>query len=236
MNWRITCILVGILLVGCQSLAGEDTSATLTYDMTAFVTEAAMIQETAVIEQTSAVETIQASNTLVAESANINMALIATVESNIAPTTSMRAVIVDAGDMGDSLEMDMMEEEFDESSNAGTSTGTVQVNNLGTARSVSNSNGCSNGNITEFTDNDERIYVTARVSDLDIGVNFSVDWMFEQRLVYRSSWTADYAAQSECIWFYMTPDDAAFLPGIYTITMYINGESLPSQSFSINTG
>lgn len=223
-------------LFGCQSLAGDDIPATLSNEMTAFVTESARIQETAIVEQTHAVETLQVSSTLVADAAGVNVALAATLQSNLAPTPEMRAVVVRPDDMGDSLEGEMMDEELDFDGGSDVVTGDVQVNNLGTARSVSNANGCSNGNVTQFTDTDERIYVTARVSDLTNGVTFSVDWTFEERLVYRSSWTADYSAQSECIWFYMTPDDAAFLPGTYSITMFVNGQALPSQLFTINAG
>jgi len=235
LNYRIGFVLLGLMLVGCQSLAGEDVSVTLSSEMTAFVTESAMIQETAVIEQTDAVETLQASSTLVADAANVNMALVATVESNVSPTVAMRAVVVDAEDMGSSLDESMMDESGVDVASSDAVAG-IQVNNIGTARSVSNVDGCSSGNVTQFTDSDDRIYVTARVSDLVSGVAFTVDWMFEERLVYRSSWTSDYSAQSECIWFYMTPDDAAFLPGAYTVTMFVDGQALPSQTFSISTG
>ncbi len=226
-------MFIVFLLVGCQSFAGDDTFATVSHEMTAFVTESVMIQETAIIEQTAAVETIQASSTLIAESSNINMALVATVESNIVPTPQLRAVIVNPDDMGDSREGDMMDDEFDGSTSE--ISGEVLINNLGTARSVSSSNGCSNGNVTQFTDADDRIYTTARVNNLVSGINFSVDWVFEERLVYRSSWTSDYSASSECLWFFMTQDDAPFLPGLYTITMFVNGQAQPSQQFSIST-
>jgi hypothetical protein len=203
--------------------------------MTAFVTESAVIQQTASSEQAVAIETVQAASTLIAESANVNMALAATVELNIEPTTAIRVVIVNPEDMGASLEEGMTEEDPVESDNTSASSSGVQVNNLGTARNVNNSNGCSGGNVANFYDDDERIYVTARIRDLVEGVTFSIDWVYEQRLVYRSSWTSDYAARSECIWFYMTPDDAPFLLGTYTVTLYVNGEAQPAQQFSINT-
>ena len=234
-NWRISSIFLSIFLVGCQAFASDDISATLSYDMTAFVTESAVIQQTASNEQAVAIETLQASSTLIAESANINMALAATVELNVEPTTAIRSVIVNPEDMGASLEGGMNDEEQTESDSTSSEVVGTQVNNLGTARNVNSSNGCSGGNVSNFYDDDEHIYVTARVRDLIQGIAFSIDWVYEQRLVYRSSWTSDYAARSECIWFYMTPDDAPFLPGTYTVTLYVNGEAQPAQQFSINT-
>lgn len=222
-----------IMLASCQSFAGDDTSATLSFEMTAFVTESAMIQETAVIEQTDVVATIQSAGTQVAQSSDVNLVLAATLQANIVPTTGVRSVIVNASDMGSSLEGEMM----DEASLSDTViSGDLAVSNLGTGESVRASDGCSNGIVSQFNTGEDRIYFTARVSNLQRGVNFSLDWVYEERLIYRSSWTADYQAQSECIWFYMTPDDAPFVPGVYTVTLFVDGQSVGSQSFSINAG
>lgn len=230
LRYVIYVVLI-MFLASCQSFGSEDVSITLESQMTAFATESAMIQQTSQIEQTDAVETLQASGTTVANAANVNVVLAATVKVNIVPTPVRQEVIVNPDDMGDSLDSEMMEEEdnFEVS-------GETEIRNVGTARSVRASDGCSNGNVTQFTDNDERIYLTAQVSNLTSGINFSVDWVFEERLIYRTAWTSDYSASSECIWFFMTPEDAPFLPGLYTATLFINGSTASSQQFSINTG
>jgi len=224
-------ILLMIGLSGCQAIAGDDVSVTISSEMTAFATEASVIQLTAEAEQILAVETLQASGTNVANASSVNLVLASTVRSNVVPTTIMREVIVNPDDMGSSLDTEMMEDDevlstFEE----------TQARNLGIARGVRASDGCTNGNVTQFTDNDERIYFTAEIVGLKNGTTFSVDWMFEERLVYRSVWVADYSAGFECIWFYMTQDDASFLPGLYTVTLYMNQNALPVQQFSINTG
>lgn len=230
----IALILMMGLLASCQSFAGEDVSATLSYDMTAFVTESAMIQTTAIVEQTEVVATLQTVGTVVAESSNVNMILAATLQSNIVPTPAIRSVVVNPDDMGSSLDTEIMDDgEFADTEPV---VGNLSVDNAGTANSVRSSDGCSNGNASQFPADEDQIYFTARVNNLQTGINFSVDWVFEERLVYRSSWTSDYSAQSECIWFYMTPDDAPFLPGVYSVTLFIDGQSISTQSFSINTG
>jgi len=231
LKYIIFSILLIIGLAGCQTFAGEDVPATLSYEMTAVATEAALIQQTVQIEQTDVVETLQASGTAVANASNVNQVLAATVRVNILPTSAMREVIVNPGDMGDSLDTEMMEDE-----NIEITSEDMLVQSLGIARSVRSSDGCSNGSVTQFTDDDERVYFTAQVFNLANNINFSVDWVFEERLVYRSVWTSDYSASSECIWFYMTPDDAPFLPGLYTVTLFVNGNALPSQQFSISIG
>lgn len=227
-------ILIGcfaVFLSGCQSFAADHSSVTLAAEMTGFATESSMIQQTALVEQTAVVATLQSAGTLVADAASVNLVLAETVRANVISTPSVREVIVNPGDMGSSLDTEMMED--DEGIEAFVD---MQVNNLGIARSVNNSNGCSNGVATQFTDADERVYFTSQVINLENGTNFSVDWVFEDRIVYRSVWTSDYSASSECIWFFMTPDDAAFLPGVYTVTLYVNGNALPSQQFSISIG
>ena len=93
MKYIIFSILLIIGLAGCQTFAGEDVPATLSYEMTAVATEAALIQQTVQIEQTDVVETLQASGTAVANASNVNQVLAATVRVNILPTSAMREVI-----------------------------------------------------------------------------------------------------------------------------------------------
>ena len=228
----MTCLALLMMgLTGCRAIAGDDVSVTLASEMTAFATEVAVIQQAGQLEQTLAVETLQASGTNVADASRVNAVLAATVQSNAIPTLQMREVIVNPDDMGSSLDTEMMDDETIE-----IIPDDMQVRNLGIAKDVRSSDGCTNGNVTQFTDADERIYFTAQVIGLQNGANFSLDWLFEERLIYRSVWIADYSANSECIWFYMMQDDASFLPGVYTVTLFVNDNALPSQQFSISAG
>lgn len=231
MNDAILLILLAIGITGCQAIAGDDVPVTLSSEMTAFVTEVSMIQQAADVEQTVAIETLEASGTNIANASNVNAVLASTVQSNVIPTPSIRQVIVNPADMGSSLDTEMMEDDT-----MVDGSGETQVRNLGIARSVRTSDGCSNGNVTQFTNDDERIYFTAEIVGLRDGTTFSVDWIYEERVVDRSVWTADYSASFECIWFYITQDDVSFLPGLYTVTMYMGDMVQPSQQFSINTG
>ena len=233
MNYATLLILLTIGLTGCQAIAGDDISVTLSSDMELIATESSMIQLEALAEQTLVIETLEASGTDIANAASINSVLASTVRANAIPTLVMREVIVDHDDMGSSVDTEMMED--NPVADSGDSSEMV-VRNLGIAKGVRTSDGCTNGSVTQFTNDDERIYFTAEVFGLRNGTTFSLDWVFEERLVYRSVWVSDYSAGSECIWFFMTQDDAPFLPGLYSATLYMNENALPSQQFSINTG
>lgn len=219
-----------LLLTGCQALTSTDNSAALIAEMTYFLTEAAAIQQAAAIDQTRAVSTLAAASTQAAEAASVNAALAATISAGFTATPPIRAVIVSAADMSSSLGMDMMD---DRPANDDVQ---MRVSNAATARRVNPNNGCASGNVVQFNSDDERIYVTARVSPLANETDFVVDWLYENRVVYRSSWQADYSAAAECIWFYATPSDFPFLPGAYAAALYVNGRPEPSIPFSIRAG
>ena len=226
-QWRF---LLGLfLLTGCQALTSTDNSATLVVELTRLVTESAAIRQAAAIDQTRAVSTLSAASAKVAEISAVNAALAGTVGASFTATPPIRAVVVNAADMSGSLGMDMMDEQpaGDDGQAA------MRVSDVETTRRIRSDDGCSSGQVLQFEGDDERIYVTARVVALRAGTNFVVDWLYENRAVYRSSWLADYSAQFECIWFYATPSDFPFLPGVYTTTLYVNGQSELSTQFSI---
>ncbi|MCY3832134.1 MAG: hypothetical protein OXG85_03895 [Chloroflexi bacterium] len=215
------------LLAGCQALSGEGV-ATLDADLTAYASESQLIRAVATQEQIMVIETLIAAGTRVAELSAVNAALGATLRANYTGTPEVRAVVVSAEDMGSSLESDRMDESITTPAAA-----TMRVSNLSTAESVDPASGCSNGTISQFTPDGERIYVTARVTELQAGSYFEVDWQFDERRIYQVSWLADYAKSVECIWFFATPVDFAFLPGSYSATLYVDGEAIGTTDFSV---
>ena len=160
----------------------------------------------------------------------MNAALGATLRANFTATPAVRAVIVSAEDMGSSLDTDMM----DDMSYEDTSDATVQISDLDTARGINANSGCATGSVKRFGTDEAQIYATARVTNLRAGTTFEIDWLQENRVVDRFSWQADYNAATECIWFYVTPQDFAFLPGNYSATLFVNGVSQASTDFTIS--
>ena len=125
-----------------------------------------------------------------AELSRVNAALGAMLQAALTPTTEIRAVVVSAEDMGSSLKLDMMDDMPDSADN-GTA---MRIVNLSTANAVNASSGCSTGEVRRFNSNNERIYVTARVEGLRANTYFEVDWTSGERVLYRVSWRASYAA------------------------------------------
>jgi len=230
--WEIRLLrglgLAGLtLLAGCQALSGESV-ATVGADLTAYVSESQSIRAAATKEQIVVAETLVVAGTRVAELSAVNAALGATLRANYTGTPEVRAVVVSAEDMGSSLERDAMDD-----ANATAVDSTLRVSNLATAESVDPASGCSNGSVSQFKPDGDRIYVTARVTELQAGSYFEVDWRFDERRIYQVSWLADYAKSFECVWFYATPVDFAFLPGAYTATMFVDGEAIGTAEFTI---
>ena len=218
-----------LLLVGCQAFSSGDSVATIDADLTMYAIEDESIRADATSEQSMAIETLVVAGTRVAEISAENAVLGATLRASFTGTPEIQAVVVSAEDMGSSLEGDMMDDEtVDQVLEA-----PMRVSNLSTARALDPDSGCSSGTVQQFSTNADKIYVTVRVTSLRDGSLFEVDWFHENRSVYRVSWRADYSKSFECIWFYGTPLDFPFLPGTYSATMFVDGETLGTTTFMI---
>ncbi len=217
----LMCLLPA--LAGCGALGGNDAVATIEVDLTLYAAESEELRGAATAEREMAAATLEAAGTQVAAHSVVNAALASTLRANYTPTPAVRPVVVSAEDMGSSLEDDMMDDE----------SALMRVSNIAAAGGVDASTGCATGQAQQFSANAERIYVTAHVASLLNDSSFDVDWAYEDRIVYRVSWRADYSKDFECIWFYATPSDFSFLPGLYTATLYVNGSAQGSASFTI---
>ncbi len=222
--------LVGLmLLAGCQALSGDDVVAVIDSDLTLYAAEDDSIRAAATDEQVMVVETIVAAGTRIARLSAVNAALGATLRAHHTGTPEVRAVVVSAEDMGGSLEDDMMAGETAQRP----LDSAMRVTDLSTARSTDPASGCSNGLVSQFSSSADRIFVTARVTNLQSGALFEVDWLFDGRSVYSVEWQADFSRSSVCIWFYATPVAFPFTPGNYAATLIANGEALGTTEFSI---
>ena len=221
-----------LLLAGCQALGGDDAVAVIDTDLTNYAAEDDSIRTAATEEQVMVVETIVAAGTRIARLSAVNAALGATLRAHHTGTPEVRAVVVSAEDMGSSLEDDMTVGDSAQRS----LDSAMRVSSLSTARSTDPASGCSSGPVSQFSPGAERIYVTARVTDLQSGTLFEVDWLFNGSSVYRVEWQADFSRSSVCIWFYATPLAFPFLTGDYAATLYADGEALGTTEFSIASG
>ena len=210
-------------LAGCGALGGSDAVATIEVDLTMYAAESDTLRSAVTAERQMAAATLEAAGTEVAAHSAINAALASTLRANYTPTPAVRPVVVSAEDMGSSLDGDMMDD----------AAALMRISNFAAAAGVDANTGCATGQAQQFPANAERIYVTAHVTSLISDSAFDVDWTYEDRVVYRVSWRADYSKDFECIWFYATPADFSFLPGRYTATLFVNGSAQGSATFTI---
>lgn len=217
------------MLTSCQAFGGENPVATIDADLTVYASESASIRAVGTAEQIMVVETIAAAGTRIAKLSAVNAALGATLRANQTGTPEIQVAVVSAEDMGSSLEDGMMDGEAGQSGPESV----MRVSNLSTAESTDPDSGCSIGAVRDFSPSGEVIYVTARVTALESGTLFEVEWQYDERHVSRMSWLADFSKSFICIWFYATPVDFPFLPGGYTATMFVNGASIGTTEFTI---
>lgn len=227
----VSCVCLSglLLLTGCQAFSGDDPVATIDADLTMYASESESIRAVSTAEQIMVVETIAAAGTQIAKLSAVNAALGATLRANHTGTPEIQVAVVSAEDMGSSLEDGMMDDEAGQSGPESV----MRVTNLLTAESTDPDSGCSIGAVREFSPSGELIYVTARVTALQYGTLFEVEWQYDRRTVSRTSWRADYSKSFECIWFYATPEAFPFLPGPYTATLFVNGAPLGTTEFTI---
>lgn len=220
------------MLAGCQAFSGGDSFGTIDAELTMIRSESESIRASATAERSMAIETVAAASTRVAQLSLRNAALGATLRANFTGTPEVRAVVVSIEDMGNSMGDDMM----DDLAQPVAFAQDMLVNDLATAAGTDSSSGCSSGALSQFSPSAERIYLTARVTALQEGTVFSVDWLRQYEVLYSLSWTAEASKSFECIWFYVTASDFAFTPGAYQATMYVDGLELGSAAFSILDG
>ena len=230
-SWWVSaiCLAGSLTLSGCEAFPDVAAAATIDANLTIYAVESESIRVAATAERIAVVDTVVAAGTRIAQVSAANAALGATLRANQTGTPAVQAVVVSAEDMGGSLEGDMISETLRQSP----AEAAMRVTNLSTAASTDPDSGCSSGTVTRFSPKAELIYVTARVTALQTGTRFEVEWQSGGRSLASASWRADYSKSFECVWFYATPSDFQFLPGAYLATMFVNGETLGATEFEI---
>lgn len=223
------CLSGLLLLTSCQALSGDSPVATIDADLTMYASESESIRAVGTAEQMMVVETIAAAGTRIAKSSAVNAALGATLRANQTGTPELQVAVVSAEEMGSSMEDGMVDDEAVRTAPESV----MRVSNLSSAANTDPDSGCSSGTVDEFSTSSEQIYVTARVTALESGTLFEVEWEYDGRPVSSTSWLADYSKSFECIWFYTTPVEFPFLPGRYTATLSVNGELVGTTEFAI---
>jgi len=228
---HLTYIMLMPLLAACGAFTIENVPATLEVEMTTYATEAIAINEAIFIEQTRVAATVAAAQSEIQNLDNRNAVILATVQAGTRPTQAVAPVIIQ--NMEDGVaEMDMMTED-EAIGDSDDSAGRMQFTEVTTAGSVRQTDGCASSPQTLFNPAAERIYMTTRAINLRTGTQLSVDWFYDNELVFQQSWTAPRDARSLCIWLYIEPQDVPFSAGEWRATLYADGNAIDSSTFSI---
>lgn len=240
-NWHraqlIVCfIIIAVTAAACQMLPSDSPAATIEFEMTRYVTEAAEISIDSLAQQTASAATIDAAATESGFYHDYNNLLIVTVRAGDVPTPQLEVVSgpqpmvenPDAEGDTDSYQQGEANEE--------TITGEVMISQVATAAGVRSSDGCATGRQSSFNTSTERIYLTAVATNLQAGTRFDLSWQYDGSTVHQSSWTADQNQSSLCIWFFIDPSDAPFSAGSWSASLSVNGAAAGTADFMIGGG
>lgn len=214
------------MLGACESFSSDDVPATLAIEQTAYATEVVLIQATIQAAQIESAQTVQAAEVQATQISGVNRLLLATVRANQPPTVERVPAILDESSVESQMEDSMPGE-----NGGATTSGSMQVRDVATARSVRQADGCAVSTQSQFPANTSRVYLTARVDNLQAGTQFSVEWRYYDEIIDRSEWTANEGSDSLCIWFYT---DGPFDTGDWSATLYVNGSQIqPVATYTV---
>jgi hypothetical protein len=159
--------------------------------------------------------TAQAAETYVAREESINQVLVVTVRAGDPPTVGRNVGSAPGA--------------------AGTpASGETLFLDIQMAASVRASDSCADTIQTQFPVDTQEIYVTAQALNIRAGTNLSVEWRYEDGLVWQENWTVPVDSASFCLWFNIDPAVVALLPGNWSASLYADGVSIgPATAFSI---
>ena len=221
--------------VGCSALSSEDIPGTVAVESTAYAAEATAMVLDLQAQGTAIYATAVYAETYVTQMDGINRQMVATLRAAVPPTqqvvqgrdTSQPLI---SGLEGVPLEAMPDDTQAASGAGAGSSSGITEFQPVQTASSVRSSDGCADVLANEFSVDTPIIYATARAFNMRAGTDMNVEWSFEGQVVYSWQFVVDVDDADYCLWFSMTPQDAPFTPGDWSVRMLANGAPLPSPA------
>jgi hypothetical protein len=80
----------------------------------------------------------------------------------------------------------------------------------------------------------ETLFLTGLALNLQAGATLRVDWSYQGDVVHQTSWTAPEFQEGDCIAMELNPSNAAFSPGNWTATLYVDGNPLDPIPFTLD--
>lgn len=222
MRWLLL-ILCLPFAAGCQAIRGDDTAATLQSDLLVYETEVAQLRQDSQDYRTSSQATIEAAQTQSAAYLNYNRMVLATVQAGEIATPAQRAVVqgggADASDLYD------------------TSDGQMRFVQVGVSGYVRPDDGCFERHQNFFNiPNTPRIFLVGLALNMQAGTTLRAEWMFQNTIVHQSQWSAPNSGTRDCIAIEITPANAAFAVGDWSVALFADGRSVATVPFTMTDG
>jgi hypothetical protein len=219
---QVFALSLVFLLSACQSVLGEDEKLILEGTMQSYGTEAASLREDSQTHRTAVVMTVEASGTQAADFERYNQSLRGTIVVAVPATEDERQLMNNA-------EGPLPIEVYD------LSNGEMRLVQVGTASQI-DVNRCFLAKQQFFPASSSVIYMTAVALNLRAGTVLRVDWQYGGTIVYSNGWTAPQSVDGQCVAIELNPNNAEFMEGNWTATLYVNGEPVDPYSFTIVSG
>lgn len=215
--WLLLCLCS---LAACSSVPQEGVLATPLLSLASYSTEAAQVQLTARADQQNMAATVQVARQVEQQQSAYNAVLLATVRADQVPTPEERLAMTDGGAM--------MSEMFSLNDDK------MRVQQIGLAGFVRPEDDCFethqqyyNRTITSI------IYMTGLVTNLQEGTRFSVDWIYDNNIVYSASWSAPRSETIRCLAIPMRASDVVFNEGGWSARLFMDGVPIGNSAFQI---
>jgi hypothetical protein len=210
------CVVIAVVLGGCQVLNAPNVPATLGAQNTAYAVEATSIPESLQATAVALARTAVAAQTDVADITSINRQLIATM-AVVVPSTAVPQV---AG-----------------APNTGGTEGSTTDNSLvdlGVTARKRDSDGCADGTQSQFAIDTPIIYATSRAASISSGAVVAVEWKYQGEVVGDGSYTVPKDETNFCIWFPLDSANIPFTAGSWSVQFTLNSAVVdPTIFFNI---
>jgi hypothetical protein len=223
LRWLL--LLIILVVTGCAGLSGSSQPIVdMPAQVTAFANEMTQIPITLSAQSTQVAATVAAAETYVADRRAVNVQIVGTLRAAM-PATQQ---IVQAGDPNLSFGT-ILPPEGNPVGGTGAATpppaasGLIQFSPLQLATAVRESDACAETVVNTIESNATIMYVTTRAANMRAGTEMSAEWSYGGQVVYTWSFTVDVDDDDFCLWFGITPQDAPFTPGDWSVRILANG-------------
>jgi hypothetical protein len=196
-------LLLCLLLVGCDALAGPDTVATIQADNALIVAEATSIALAAAADHAAVQGTAAAAMTRAAEIREETLLLRGTVESGLPQNISVAV-------SNDARRPDL-------------TPGQPWYSLTGLTGFVDPQTGCGVSPQIAFSSDAPVIYMTFVAHNIRPGTPVDVVWSHESTTVHQESMTISNNSSDICMWFSLDPATVNLLPGNWVVRLVEEG-------------